>query len=165
VKLAGTASLPASPAEVWSLLTDASRLSRLLPGCERLEPDGPDRYKAAVKFGIAAISGKYAGTLEFAQKTPPHSLILKMDGRGLPGFVKGEGRIELTAKGGDTEIAYAGEAQVGGLIASVGQRMIDAAARKILQQFFDSAKEELASTRSGAAEPSAPPKAHRKGNE
>jgi carbon monoxide dehydrogenase subunit G len=151
VKLAGTASLPAPPAEVWALLTDASRLSRLLPGCERLEPDGPERYKAAVKFGIAAISGKYAGTLEFAQKKPPHSLVLKIDGRGLPGFVKGEGRIDFTAKGGGTEIAYAGEAQVGGLIASVGQRMIDAAARKIVQQFFEAANAELASTKSGAA--------------
>ncbi len=98
MKLAGTATLPAPPAEVWSLLMDASRLSRLLPGCERLEPDGPDRYKVAVKFGIAAISGKYAGTLEFSQKKPPHSLIVKMDGKGLPGFVKGEGRIELTPK-------------------------------------------------------------------
>jgi uncharacterized protein len=164
VKFAGTATLPAPPSEVWSLLTDASRLARLLPGCERLEPDGPERYKAAVKFGIAAISGKYAGTLEFAQKKPPHSLVLKMDGKGLPGFVKGEGRIELTAKGGDTEIAYTGEAQVGGLIASVGQRMLEAAARKIVQQFFESAKTELASAKSGAAEPNSPPRVQKKGN-
>jgi len=157
VKLAGTASLPAPPSEVWSLLTDPSRLSRLLPGCERLEPDGPDRFKAVVKFGIAAISGKYAGTVEFAEKKPPHSLVLKMDGKGLPGFVKGEGRIELTANGSDTELAYTGEAQVGGLIASVGQRMLDAAARKIVQQFFESAKAELASAKSGSAA-----KAHKK---
>ena len=163
MKLAGTASLPAPPSEVWSLLTDPSRLSRLLPGCERLEPDGPDRYKAAVKFGIAAISGKYAGALEFAQKKPPHSLILKMDGKGLPGFVKGEGRIELTPRGADTEIAYTGEAQVGGLIASVGQRMLDAAARRIVQQFFDAAKAELASTKDAAVEPSSPSKVRKKG--
>ncbi len=164
MKFAGTATLPAPPSEVWSLLTDASRLSRILPGCERLEPDGPDRYKAAVKFGIAAISGKYAGTLEFAEKKPAHSLILKLDGKGLPGFVKGEGRIELNAKGGETEIVYTGEAQVGGLIASVGQRMLDAAARKIVQQFFDSAKAELESTKGAAAEPNSPVKANRKGN-
>ena len=151
MKFSGTASLPAPPAEVFALLTDASRLTRLLPGCERLEPDGPDRYKAAVKFGIAAISGKYAGTLEFAEKKPPHSLTLKMDGKGLPGFVKGEGRVELAAKGNETELTYSGEAQVGGLIASVGQRMIDVAARKIVQQFFDAVKAELASTKSGAA--------------
>jgi carbon monoxide dehydrogenase subunit G len=164
LKIAGTASLPATPAEVWALLTDPSRLSRLLPGCERLDPDGPDCYKAAVKFGIAAISGKYAGTLKFANKKQPHSLILKMDGRGLPGFVTGEARIDLTAKGSDTELAYAGEAQVGGMIASVGQRMLEAGARKIVQQFFDAAKAELAATKlagtkSGAAETSSPHKA------
>lgn len=164
MKLEGTIELPASPDEVWSLLTDASRLSRLLPGCERLEPEGPDRYKAAVKFGIAAITGKYAGTLEFAQKKPPHSLVLKMDGKGLSGFVKGEGRIGLAAKGGgDTELTYTGEAQVGGLIASVGQRMLDTAARKIVQQFFESAKAELASAKSAVPEPSSTPKAKKKG--
>jgi hypothetical protein len=157
--------MPAPPGEVWSLLTDPARLSRLLPGCERLDPDGPDRYKAAVKFGIAAISGKYAGTLEFAEKKPPHSLVLKMDGKGLPGFVKGEGRIQLVAKGAsETELTYTGEAQVGGVIASVGQRMLDAAARKIVQQFFDSAKAELASTKSAAPEPSSTAKAKKKGN-
>jgi uncharacterized protein len=156
--------MPAPPGEVWSLLTDPARLSRLLPGCERLDPDGPDRYKAAVKFGIAAISGKYAGTLEFAEKKPPHSLVLKMDGKGLPGFVKGEGRIQLVAKGtSDTELTYTGEAQVGGVIASVGQRMLDAAARKIVQQFFDSAKAELASTKSPAAESASQPKSRAKG--
>lgn len=165
MKLAGTVALPAPPDEVWSLLTDPARLARLLPGCERLEPDGPDRYKAAVKFGIAAISGKYAGILEFAEKKPPRSLVLKMDGKGLPGFVKGEGRIELAAKGGsDTELTYTGEAQVGGVIASVGQRMLDAAARKIVQQFFDSAKADLASTKSAASEPNSTPKAKKKGN-
>jgi carbon monoxide dehydrogenase subunit G len=165
LKLAGTVAMPAPPDEVWSLLTDPSRLSRLLPGCERLDPDGPDRYKAAVKFGIAAISGKYAGTLEFAEKKPPHSLVLKMDGKGLPGFVKGEGRIQLVAKGtSDTELTYAGEAQVGGVIASVGQRMLDAAARKIVQQFFESAKAELASAKSAVPEPSSIPKAKKKGN-
>jgi carbon monoxide dehydrogenase subunit G len=152
VKLSGTITLPALPSEVWSLLTDPVRLARLLPGCERLDPDGPDRYKAAVKFGIAAISGKYAGTLAFAEKKPPHSLVLKIDGRGLPGFVQGEGRIELTSKGSDTELTYNGEAQVGGVIASVGQRMLEATARKIAQQFFDSAKAELASAKTAPPE-------------
>jgi uncharacterized protein len=143
VKLEGATTLPAPPADVWALLTDPERLARLLPGCERLDPDGPDRYKAAVKFGIAAITGKYAGSLEFAEKRSPHSLVLKIDGKGLPGFMKGAGRIELAAKGGQTQLRYSGEAQVGGMIAGVGQRMLEGAARKIVQQFFDSAAAEL----------------------
>jgi uncharacterized protein len=145
MKLAGTAALPGAPADVWALLTDPVRLARLLPGCERLDPDGPNRYKAAVKFGMGAVSGKYAGLLEFSAAKPPRSLTLRLEGKGLPGFVKGEGRLEFVAKGSQTEVRYAGEAQVGGLIASVGQRMLEGAARKIAQQFFTSAAAELAS--------------------
>jgi carbon monoxide dehydrogenase subunit G len=143
MKLAGQYLLPAPPAKVWALLTDPNRLAKLLPGCERLDPDGPDRFKAAVKFGIAAISGKYAGTIEFAEKNPPNSMRMKLSGKGIPGFVDGVGHIELAEKGGQTELRYTGEAQVGGMIASVGQRMIEGAARKIVDQFFAAASEEL----------------------
>ena len=143
MKLAGQYVLPALPAKVWALLTDPNRLAKLLPGCERLDPDGPDRFKAAVKFGIAAISGKYAGTIEFAEKKPPNSMRMKLSGKGIPGFVDGVGHIELAEKGGQTELRYTGEAQVGGMIASVGQRMIEGAARKIVDQFFAAASEEL----------------------
>jgi uncharacterized protein len=146
------------------MLTDPAKLARLLPGCERLDPDGPDRYKAAVKFGIAAISGKYAGTLEFAEKKPAHSLVLKINGRGLPGFVQGEGRIELAPRAAETEVSYKGEAQVGGVIASVGQRMLEATARKIVQQFFDSAKAELASVKNATPEQSSSAKTRSKSN-
>jgi carbon monoxide dehydrogenase subunit G len=148
VNLSGTVTLPADPQQVWSLLTDPQRLARLLPGCERLDPDGPHRFRAAVKFGVAAISGKYAGTLELSQLKPPHSLAIGFDGRGLPGFVKGRARIELLRKGPATELHYSGEAQVGGMMATVGQRLLEAAARKIVQQFFDAAASELESTAS-----------------
>jgi len=143
VKLAGQYLLPAAPEKVWELLTDPVRLAKLLPGCERLDPDGPDRYKAAVKFGIAAITGKYAGTVEFSEKNPPHSMRMKIGGKGMPGFVDGTGNIELAEKDGQTELRYTGEAQVGGMIASVGQRMIEGAAKKIVDQFFAAAAEEL----------------------
>jgi carbon monoxide dehydrogenase subunit G len=143
VKLAGQYLLPAPPSEVWDLLTDPVRLAKLLPGCERLEPDGPDRYKAAIKFGLAAISGKYAGSVEFAEKKPPHSMRMKIAGKGMPGFVDGTGNIEMSEKDGQTELRYTGEAQVGGMIASVGPRMIEGAAKKIVDQFFGAAAEEL----------------------
>jgi carbon monoxide dehydrogenase subunit G len=143
MKLAGQYILPAPPAKVWELLTDPIRLAKLLPGCERLDPDGPDRYKAAVKFGLAAISGKYTGAIEFAEKKPPKSMRMKLSGKGIPGFVDGTGHIELAEKDGHTELRYTGEAQVGGMIASVGQRMIEGAARKIVDQFFAAAAEEL----------------------
>lgn len=137
MKLSGTQMLPAPPGDVWKAITDPVILVKCLPGCERLDPDGPDRFKAAVKFGLAAISGKYAGTLELADKKPPHSLKLRIEGKGIPGFVKGEGHVELKSKGAQTELTYEGEAQVGGMIAGLGQRMIEAAARKIVAQFFE----------------------------
>jgi len=146
VKVEGSYLLPGTPGQVWAFLMDPARLAKCLPGCERLEPDGPDRYKAAVKFALAAISGKYAGSLEFTEKKPPRSLRMKIEGKGVPGFMKGEGDLELVDKRGQTELHYRGEAQVGGLIAAVGQRMIDAAARKIIQQFFDCAAAQLKST-------------------
>lgn len=146
MKLEGTALLPGTRQQVWEFLTDPNRLVKALPGAEKLEPDGPDRYKVSVKFGIAAITGKYAGAVALTDQQPPDSLRMKVEGKGTPGFMKGDGRLQLTQKGGETEVHYAGEAQVGGLIASVGQRMIEAAAKKIVQQFFESAAAQLRST-------------------
>jgi len=146
VKVEGSHLLPGTPEQVWAFLNDPLRLAKCLPGCERLEPDGPDRYKAAVKFALAAISGQYAGSLELAEKKRPRSLRMKIEGKGVPGFMKGEGDLELIDKRGQTEVHYRGEAQVGGMIAAVGQRMIDAAARRIIQQFFECAAAELKSS-------------------
>lgn len=162
MNLSGTALLPGSPQQVWDLLNDPQRLAKVLPGCERLEPDGPDRYKATIKFGLAAISGNYSGTVQLTDKHPPNSLRLSMEGKGLAGFVKGQGELVLaqppsakppspvTPGQTQTQITYTGDAQVGGMIASVGQRMIEATAKKIIQQFFESAAKELSSTQTKA---------------
>ena len=149
MNVAGSYLLPGTPEEVWELLNDPARLAKCLPGCDRLEPDGPDRYKAAVRFALAAISGKYAGKLEIADKNPPRSMRLRLEGQGIPGFMTGEAQIELTEKSGHTELRYAGEAQVGGMIASVGQRMIDLAARKLIQQFFENTAAQLKAAAAG----------------
>jgi carbon monoxide dehydrogenase subunit G len=143
VKIQGTHLLPGTREQVWELFNDPERLAKLLPGCERLEPDGKNRYKVAIKFALAAFSGAYAGLVELSEQKPPKSMHMRVEGKGAPGFMKGEGALELVEKGGQTEVHYNGEAQVGGLIAAVGQRMIEAAAKKILQQFFQSATAQL----------------------
>lgn len=143
MKLQGSYLLPATREQVWELLNDPARLAKCLPGCEKLEPIGPDRYKVAVKFAIAAIGGNFSGTVELLDKKSPRSMRLRTDSKGTPGFAKGEGTLELVAKGQATELKYAGEVQVGGLIAAVGQRMIEMAAKKIVQQFFESAAAQL----------------------
>jgi carbon monoxide dehydrogenase subunit G len=145
VKLSGTATLSAKREQVWELLNDPNRLAKCLPGAERLEPEGPDRYRVAMKFGLAAFSGNFQGSVELSDKQPPESLKMRVEGRGAPGFMKGQGAISLRAKGAETEVKYEGEAQVGGVMASVGQRMIEAAAKKMLAQFFEAAARELKS--------------------
>jgi len=84
LKIEGTYQLAAKRQDVWDLLNDPARLAKVLPGAEKLEPDGPDRYKVAVKFGVAAITGKYAGSVELAEKNPPSSLKMRVDGKASP---------------------------------------------------------------------------------
>ena len=155
MKLQGSYLLPAKPQEVWNLLTDPERLAKCLPGCERLEPQGNNRYSAVLKLGLAAISGSYRGSVELTDLDPPNSYRMKVEGKGAAGFMRGEGRIELREKRGKAELRYDGEAQVGGMIAAVGQRMMEAAARRILQQFFESAAELLNPSKTVGRNPSA----------
>lgn len=143
MKLQGAALLPAPRERVWQSLTDPDFLAKCLPGAQELTPDGPGRYKVALKMGIAAFSGKFQGAVQLAEQHPPESFKMSVEGRGAPGFVKGEGTLTFGEKSGHTELQYNGEAQVGGVIASVGSRMIEAAAKKIVQQFFDAAAAEL----------------------
>jgi uncharacterized protein len=144
VKLQGAALLPASREQVWQSLTDPAFLAKCLPGAQELTPDGPGRYKVSMKMGIA---GKFEGAVQLADQHSPESFKMSVEGRGAPGFMKGEGTLTLREKSGhapaQTEVQYSGEAQVGGVIASVGSRMIEAAAKKIVQQFFDAAATEL----------------------
>ncbi|MFZ0640506.1 MAG: carbon monoxide dehydrogenase subunit G [Candidatus Acidiferrales bacterium] len=147
MKLQGAALLPASREQVWQSLTDPAFLAKCLPGAQELTPDGPSRYKVSMKMGIAAFTGKFEGAVQLADQHSPESFKMSVEGRGAPGFMKGEGTLTLREKSGhapaQTEVQYSGEAQVGGVIASVGSRMIEAAAKKIVQQFFDAAAAEL----------------------
>jgi uncharacterized protein len=143
MKLEGKALLPGAVELVWNLFNDPAKVAKLLPGCELLETDSAGRSHVKIKFGVAAISGKYAGWFELSEKKPPRSMRIRLEGKGSPGFVNGSGEIHLAEKEGGTEVAYSGEAQVGGMIASMGQRLVEAAARKMLQQIFADASEEL----------------------
>lgn len=104
-----------------------------------------------MKLGIAAFSGTFQGAVQLSGEQPPESFKMSVEGRGAPGFMKGEGTLTLREKAGQalgqpsvqTEVQYAGEAQVGGVIASVGSRMIEVAAKKIVRQFFEAAAAEL----------------------
>ena len=128
---------------VWALFTDPAVLARATPGCERLDPVGADEFEATLSVGIAAVKGVYQGRLVIADKKPPESYTLRVEGSGRPGFVKGEGKLTLTDDDGGTLVTIKAEAQVGGLIAAVGQRLMGAAGRMLMSQFFSALEAEL----------------------
>jgi len=117
-------------------MMDPEQIASCIPGCDRLEPDGVDRYKAAITIGMAAITGNYEGIVTIADKVEPSSYRLKVEGQGRPGFVKGEVAITLRADGANTIVDVAGTAQTGGTIARLGQRIVGSAAKMMQDRFF-----------------------------
>lgn len=136
--------LPHPPQQVWNLLLDPSVLSRLLPGVEKFEAVGPDRYDVLVKLGVGAVRGIYSGKVELAEQKPPVSYKLRGEGRGAPGWAKGEVLFELVPEGGGTRVKAKADAQIGGPIAGVGQRMIEGVAKSMAREFFAAVQRELA---------------------
>jgi carbon monoxide dehydrogenase subunit G len=132
----GTYTFNAPPHQVWTLLMDPAAIASCIPGCERLEPDGPDRYKAAITIGMAAITGHYEGTVVITEKIEGTSYRLAVEGQGRAGFVKGDAVMTLRADGDGTIVDVKGTAQTGGTIARLGQRLIASAAKMMQDRFF-----------------------------
>jgi carbon monoxide dehydrogenase subunit G len=134
--IAGTYTFNAPPDRVWALLMDPAVIASCIPGCDRFEPDGEDRYKATLTVALAAITGTYAGTVVLADKVPNTSYRLVAEGQGRPGFVKGSSDITLRAEDGNTIVAVKGTVQTGGAIARVGQRLIGSVSKMMMDRFF-----------------------------
>jgi carbon monoxide dehydrogenase subunit G len=117
-------------------MMDTAAIASCIPGCERLDPDGVDRYKAAITVGMAAITGKYEGIVTIADKVEPTCYTLMVEGQGRPGFVKAAVTIALRADGANTIVDVNGTAQTGGTIARLGQRLIASAAKMMMDRFF-----------------------------
>jgi carbon monoxide dehydrogenase subunit G len=144
--LDGTHHFSAPRDRVWAAFTDPAVLARATPGCQRLDPIGPDEFEATLSVGVAAVKGVYQGKLALLDKKAPEGYTLRVEGSGRPGFVKGEGRLLLTEEDGGTRVTIRGEAQVGGVIAAVGQRLLGAASRMLMEQFFSALEAEIAKT-------------------
>lgn len=115
---------------------DPAAIASCIPGCERLDPDGADRYKAVINIAMAAITGNYEGTVVISDKVEAKSYKLSVDGQGRPGFVKGDATIALRADGTNTIIDVTGTVHTGGTIARLGQRLIGSAAKMMQDRFF-----------------------------
>ena len=137
MKVEGTFTIKAGKDRVWELMQDPDVLAACIPGCEKLEPTGEDSFAATLNVGVAGIKGRYQGTVAVADRDPPNGYRMIVEGKGAPGFVKGEGTFSLTEdKPGVTTIHVAGDAQAGGTLARVGQRLMNQAAKLLMKQFF-----------------------------
>ncbi len=144
MKLEGTYLIAAPRETVWQHLLNPETLAKSLPGCEKLEPQPDGSFRAEMKVGIAAVKGSYHGRVEILEPLPPERFRMKVEGQGTGGFLKAEGTLTLLGTGSETLVGYSGEAQVGGLIASVGQRLVLGAARQIVQHFFQAFSKQIA---------------------
>lgn len=136
MKLEGDYLFEAKVPEVWSALFDPVILAAVMPGCEKLELiDG--HYIGDIKVKVGPVQGNFTGKVDLKDKVEPESYTMIVDGRGAPGFVKATARVKLAAEGESTRVHYDTDAQVGGKIASVGQRLLEASARAIVAQSLD----------------------------
>jgi uncharacterized protein len=125
-----------APVAVWGFLTDANLIAQCLPGCEKLDQTGEGSYDLQMKFGVGAISGVFSGSIRLHDFLPTSEYRMSVNGSGKPGFVNGEGTIQLVQDDTGTLLKYSGDVSAGGPIASLGQRMIGGAARMAIDQFF-----------------------------
>lgn len=143
MKIEGTHEIKAPRERVYALLTDPEVLRRCIPGCESLEKIEENAYAATLKAGVGMVKGTFKGNVKLAEMRPPEHYRLAVDGKGGPGFVKGTGDFDFEEQDGATLIRYAGEMQVGGTIAGIGQRMIQGAAKMMAARFFTALEAEV----------------------
>jgi len=146
LKIEGTQKIDAPRDRIFAALVDPAILQKCIPGCEQMEKTGENQYKAKLTAGVGPVKGVFTATVSLQDITTPEHYKLVVEGKGQPGFVKGSGELNLKEADGATEIQYTGDVNVGGLIASVGQRMIQATANMLAARFFKSLEAETATS-------------------
>jgi carbon monoxide dehydrogenase subunit G len=134
--ITGSYTFNAPPDRVWNMLMDPAVIAACIPGCDRLEPTGEDRYRASLTVALAAITGSYEGTVQITDKVLNESYRLMVEGQGKPGFVKGNAAIALRPEGTTTVVDVSGKVETGGPIARLGQRLIGNVSRMMQDRFF-----------------------------
>ena len=143
--ITATYSFPAPVAAVWNLLMDPTAIADCLPGCRELVPIGGDEYQAELTIGVAAITGTFEASIALVDLVPPQSYRLNVEATGKPGFARGTASIVLRPEGDGTTVVVAAEVQAGGLIARVGQRLLESVARMTMDGFYRCLAKRLAS--------------------
>ncbi|MDQ0162942.1 SRPBCC family protein [Aeribacillus alveayuensis] len=141
----GSVTLNAGIEKAWGVLLDPLALKNCIMGCKKLEPVDENKYEAELSIGIAAVKGKYESTIEIADVQKPNHYKLVVKGEGGPGSVEATGVVDLIPiDDNKTELNYTYDAEVGGKVAMVGQRMLNGVAKLIIQDFFKKFNKELA---------------------
>ncbi|CAB3795714.1 xanthine dehydrogenase family protein molybdopterin-binding subunit [Paraburkholderia fynbosensis] len=134
----GAVDLDATPEAIFAVLMDPQALAKVMPGCHALEATGPNQYRADVTVGVGMIKARFEARIGLSDIDAPHRLRLVGAGNSPLGTARGEGLVELTPTEHGTRLSYDYEAQVSGKVAAVGARMLEGAAKVVLQQLFES---------------------------
>ncbi|MBK8431687.1 MAG: carbon monoxide dehydrogenase subunit G [Chloroflexi bacterium] len=134
MNVAGEHTFDAPQEMVWAALQDPLVLGAILPGGEGIAAVGENEFKGNLKVKVGPVQGTFSGHIQLSNVVAPESYDISVDGKGAPGFVKANGGLKLTAQGEQTHMVYQGTAQVGGRLASVGQRLIESSAKAIIHQ-------------------------------
>lgn len=137
MKIEGSYPFSAPRDVLWPMLLDPTVLANVMPGCEKLETVDENQYQGVLKIKVGPVQGKFQGDVVLSDINSPESYNITVNGRGAPGFVKGSGSLRLEADGDMTTLHYSGDAQVGGRLASVGQRLLDTSANAIIRQSLE----------------------------
>ncbi len=129
----------AAPRErVWAALNDPEILRQAIPGCEELNKLSDTELEGAARAKIGPVSARFKGKVTLSELNPPESYVLTGEGSGgAAGFAKGEAKVVLTPEGEATVLRYTVKATIGGKLAQLGQRLVDGAAKKMADEFFD----------------------------
>jgi uncharacterized protein len=146
MEMSGEQLVPAAQQHVWNALNDPQVLKQCVPGCESIDPLGDNSYQVLMVARVGPVSAKFKGKLTLSDIRPPTSYALAFEGQGGPaGFAKGSANVRLSAADAHTRLAYDVKASVGGKLAQIGSRLVDAAAKKVADDFFRAFNAKVAS--------------------
>ena len=153
MEMTGEQRIPASQADTWAALNDPEFLKACLPGCESFERVADNEYAVLLTARVGPVSAKFKGRMAISDARPPNSYALAFEGQGgVAGFAKGSASVQLTPQGAaETLLTYQAKAHVGGKLAQIGSRLVDAAAQKVAGEFFTAFNERMSSMHAVAA--------------
>jgi carbon monoxide dehydrogenase subunit G len=144
VKIAGEYVFNGPREKVWELVRDPEVLATALPGTQSLNQVSENEYEGEMHVRVGPVAGAFSGRVVASDEVPPESYTLMVEGKGAPGFAKGTGHVQLMDQGdGTTLMKYEGEMQIGGRIASVGQRLMDSASKSMIRQGLETLNKAL----------------------